>query len=175
MELVNKINVLFKIDILLVLANLLEALVIFICFYILSIVFKKVTTKIFLDRVDNDSIITLISNTMKNIIIISGVITSISSLGIDISALVTGLGLTGFAMGFAFKDSLSNIISGVLILLYQPFNVHDCIAVDGIEGGVESIDLRYTTIKKDNKTHLIPNSTLFNKSITIINKSRTDT
>ena len=175
MKFIDKINDLFRIDLLLVVASFLEAIIIFICFYILSKVFKKVTTKVFLDRVDNDSVITLISNTIKNIIIISGLITSISSLGIDISALVTGLGLTGFAMGFAFKDSLSNIISGVLILLYQPFKTQDSIAVDGIEGEVDSIDLRYTTIKSEEKIHLIPNSTLLKKSITIVNKSRTDT
>ena len=175
MKFIDKINDLFKIDLLLAVASFLEAIIIFICFYILSKVFKKVTTKIFLDRVENDSIINLISNTIKNIIIISGLITSISSLGIDISALVTGLGLTGFAMGFAFKDSLSNIISGVLILLYQPFKTQDYIAVDGIDGEVDSIDLRYTTIKSKEKIHLIPNSTLLKKSITIVNKSRTDT
>ena len=172
---IDKIVTLFNIDMFSLVMNILEATIIFTCFYIFAVICKKITIRFFLDKVKNNSIIKLISNSMKNFIVLSGLITSISNLGIDISALVAGLGLTGFAVGFAFKDSLSNIISGVLILLYQPFKVNNYISVAGIEGEVTSIDLRYTTLKDENKTHLIPNSTLFNKSITIIKNTKTDT
>jgi len=84
-----------------------------------------------------------------------------------VSAIVTGLGLTGFALGFAFRDSLSNILAGVLIVMYQPFHRNDHIAVAGFEGTVDGIDLRYTTLTAEDKKLLIPNSLLLNNPISL--------
>ena len=89
-------------------------------------------------------------------------------MGINVSALVAGLGLTGFALGFALKDILSNLIAGVLILLYRPFRVNDYIMVTGLEGAVTEIDLRYTTLQKEGQKFLIPNSVLFTNSIGLV-------
>jgi small-conductance mechanosensitive channel len=76
--------------------------------------------------------------------------------------------LTGFALGFALKDVLSNFIAGVLILLYRPFHLYDHITVAGLEGTVTEIDLRYTTLQKEGQKYLVPNSILFTNSIGII-------
>jgi hypothetical protein len=46
-------------------------------------------------------------------------------LGVNITGIVAGLGLTGFPLGFALKDSIANLLAGVLILLYRPFEVGD--------------------------------------------------
>lgn len=94
-----------------------------------------------------------------------GAVTALGTMGIDVSALVAGLGLTGFALGFAFKDILSNLIAGILILLYRPFRVNDYIMVTGLEGIVIEIDLRYTTLQREEQKYLIPNSVLFTNSI----------
>jgi small-conductance mechanosensitive channel len=80
------------------------------------------------------------------------------------------LGLTGFALGFAFRDALSNLLAGVLILIYHPFHRTDRIAVAGFEGTVTSIDLRYTTLQDQDKIYLIPNSTLFTNPITLVRR-----
>ena len=48
-------------------------------------------------------------------VMIFGFVTALGSVGVDVSALVAGLGLTGFALGFALKDTISNLLSGVLI------------------------------------------------------------
>lgn len=56
-----------------------------------------------------------------------GLVTALGTAGVNVSALVTSLGLVGFALGFALKDALSNIISGILLLLYRPFSVGDVI------------------------------------------------
>ena len=89
-----------------------------------------------------------------------------------ISALVAGLGLTGFALGFAFKDILGNVLAGMLILIYRPFSLKDYITVSGLEGTVVNIDLRYTTLHTEGKTILIPNSVLFIESIVILEKTQ---
>ena len=72
---------------------------------------------------------------------IIGFITALGTMGIDVSAIVAGLGLTGFAFGFAFKDMLSNFISGIMIFIYEPFKLGDTIEVDGKTGKVVDINL----------------------------------
>lgn len=83
------------------------------------------------------------------------------------AALVAGLGLTGFALGFALKDSIYNLLSGVLILLYKPFKISNIIKVAGYDGDVVSINLRYTELISDGNKILIPNSKLFTDPITV--------
>jgi len=100
-------------------------------------------------------------------LVVFGTITALGTLGIDVSALVAGLGLTGFALGFAFRDVLSNVLAGVLILLYRPFHRGDKIRVTGFEGSVTNIDLRYTTIAAADRIILIPNSNLFTNPIEV--------
>lgn len=97
-----------------------------------------------------------------------GLITIFGTLGVDITALVAGLGLTGFALGFALKDSISNMLAGVLILLYRPFNIGDMIKISGFEGKVMTIDLRYTVISSENNKVYIPNSKLFTEPLTVL-------
>ena len=91
-----------------------------------------------------------------------GLVTALSNLGVDVSALVTGLGLTGFALGVALKDVISNVLAGVLILIYKPFVKADYIKVKGHEGQVVSTDLRYTVLQDVAGAKIyIPNSMLF--------------
>ena len=86
----------------------------------------------------------------------------------DVSALVASLGLTGFALGFALRDALSNVLSGVLVLIYRPFKRGDSIKVTGFEGKVIEIDLRYTSLQMNGSRVLIPNSSLFNNPVVIV-------
>jgi len=116
-------------------------------------------------------ILQLLGKISKIGMIIFGAITGLGTMGINVSALVAGLGLTGFALGFALKDVLSNLLSGVLILIYHPFDVADRIAVSGVEGVVTKIDLRYTTLQNEEKKILIPNSSLFTNTIKVLNKT----
>ena len=122
----------------------------------------------------NDSkrrVVRLGATTCRVGILILGLITSLGTMGINVSALVAGLGLTGFALGFALKDALSNFLAGVLLLIYQPFTPGDWVSVAGCEGQVMEINLRYTVIKKENDTYLIPNSILFTNTIRLSGKT----
>jgi small-conductance mechanosensitive channel len=110
----------------------------------------------------------LLARAIRVSLIIFGFVTALGTLGVDISALVAGLGLTGFALGFALKDTISNLLSGILILLYRPFEVGSRIYVAGNEGIVVSIDLRYTELAFENKKILIPNAKLFVDPIIVL-------
>ena len=81
------------------------------------------------------------------------------------------VGLSGFALGFALKDTISNLLAGVMILAYQPFDIGDYIVVTGKEGQVIHIDFRYTTLENNEKIILIPNSLVFANTVSILRKN----
>jgi len=82
--------------------------------------------------------------------------------------LVQLLGISGVAIGFAFRDILQNFLAGILILLTEPFKIDDQIVFKGFEGTVENIETRATTIKTyDGRRIVIPNSELFTNSVTV--------
>lgn len=82
--------------------------------------------------------------------------------------LVQLLGISGVAIGFAFRDILQNFLAGILILLTEPFQIDDQIVFKGFEGTVENIQTRATTIRTyDGRRIVIPNSDLFTNSVTV--------
>jgi small-conductance mechanosensitive channel len=82
--------------------------------------------------------------------------------------LVQLLGISGVAIGFAFRDILQNFLAGILILLTEPFRIDDQIVFKDFEGTVENIQTRATTIRTyDGRRIVIPNSELFTNSVTV--------
>ncbi|MEJ2130781.1 MAG: mechanosensitive ion channel [Gammaproteobacteria bacterium] len=110
----------------------------------------------------------LLARGARIILLLLGLISALGTLGIDVSAVVAGLGLTGFALGFALRDVISNVLAGVLILLYRPFEIGSRIRVGSSEGRVTEIDLRYTHLESDEHVFLVPNGKLFTESITLM-------
>ncbi len=142
--------------------------VIFAVFFILAKIIKRIITNS-AERLKFDGSLTLLlARTSSVTLTIFGFVTALGTLGIDVSAIVAGLGLTGFALGFALKDTISNLLSGVLILLYRPFEKGNRIKISGYEGVVISIDLRYTELDSEGNKVLIPNSKLFTDPITVL-------
>lgn len=119
---------------------------------------------------DREDVVALLAQIVRSAVVIFGIVTGLGTMGINISALVAGLGLTGFALGFAFRDALSNVLAGAMILLYRPFHRHDFIKVGDFEGVVSEINLRYTVIQKEGSRVLIPNSNLLTNPI-VVNES----
>lgn len=116
----------------------------------------------------NVLVVSLLSRAARFSFMFIGVVTALGTLGVNVSALVAGLGLTGFALGFALRDTISNVLAGVLLLIYRPFGINDRINVTSQEGIVVSIDLRYTTLDSDAARVLIPNSVLFTNPIIVV-------
>lgn len=148
--------------------RIIGVVVILVAFFILAKIVKRIIFNA-AERLKLDSNLTsLLARTSNITLMIFGFITALGTLGINVSALVAGLGLTGFALGYAMKDTISNLLSGVLILLYRPFETGDRIKVSGYEGIVISIDLRYTELDSEGNKVLIPNSKLFTDPITVL-------
>ena len=149
------------------LPDFLFAVIIFAIFWIISVILKNMTQKILSIKNNHKNISEVLSKIVKNIVLIIGFISSLGTLGMDVSAIVAGLGLTGFAFGFAFKDMLSNFISGILLFIYEPFQLGDTIEVEGKRGKVVDINLRYVTIESENQQILAPNSISVSKVIVV--------
>jgi small conductance mechanosensitive channel len=100
-------------------------------------------------------------------LLLLGAVTALGTLGVNITGIVAGLGLTGFALGFALKDSISNLLAGVMILIYRPFEPGDRIECAGFIGRVVHVDLRYTELDAEQERVLIPNSKLLTDPIRV--------
>ena len=147
--------------------SLLLSIGIFILFWICGTILKTIVRRVMDEKSPHTNISRVLAGIVKNIMLILGLITALGTLGVNISAIVAGLGLTGFAFGFAFKDMLSNFISGVLIFIYEPFNLGDTIEVEGKIGKVIDINLRYVTIEAEDQKVLVPNSISVSKVIAV--------
>lgn len=106
------------------------------------------------------------SMTQKTVMLI-GFMIALSQLGIEIGPLLAGMGIMGFVVGFALQDTLSNFASGLMILVYRPFDIGNFVDVAGISGVVKQMNLVSTTILTiDRKRMIIPNSKIWGDIIT---------
>ena len=93
-------------------------------------------------------------------------ISVLDQLGFNLAGLGLGLGLAGVAVGFAAKDTVENIISGVTILLDQPFRIGDTIIIQGTYGTVVEITLRSTRLRTpNNEVMVMPNVQMVNNQL----------
>ncbi len=144
------------------------AAAIFLAFWIASIILRRVV-RASLGKLgaERQEVVGLLANATRISVLICGAISALGTAGVDVSALVAGLGLAGFAIGFALRDAVSNTLAGVLVLMYQPFRVGDDVTTSGVGGRVISIDLRYTTIEGKAERYLVPNGTLLKGPVTV--------
>ncbi len=96
-----------------------------------------------------------------------GVIAALGAAGVKTTALLGSLGVAGLTIGFALRDTLSNIISGILVFMDRPFTIDDLVEIDGKYGRVDRITLRTTRIvTNDGKMLAVPNAEIMNKTVT---------
>jgi len=152
------------------LPNIVFSILILVLFWILGVIFKSIIIKLFNKNSSSTNVSKVLAGIVKNIFLIMGFITALGTLGVNVSAIVAGLGLTGFAFGFAFKDMLSNFISGVIIFIYEPFKLNDRVEIEKQTGKVIDINLRYVTIEGEDGNILIPNSICVSKVVIVKNK-----
>ena len=148
--------------------TLLFALAIFIAGIIVANLMlkasKKGLEKSKLDASAHGFLLAIIKVALYLVVIVS----ALSSLGADLSSVVTIIGAAGLAVGLALQNSLSNVAGGFIILFTKPFKKGDYIDSCGVSGLVEEISILSTTLKTlDNKVVRIPNGML--SSSTIVN------
>ena len=112
-----------------------------------------------LDKLLTRELIGWIIKSLKILIFILGLAAVLELWGIKIGPIIAGLGLFGVAVALGAQDLFKNLISGILVLVEKRFKIGDWISVEGIiEGIVEKIGFRSTTIRKfDKSLAIIPN------------------
>jgi len=107
---------------------------------------------------DNQMII-FIRDFLKAVLGIIGILMILNSaFRVDVSSILTSLGLAGAAIALAAKESIENLIASFVIFFDKPFKAGDVLKVNNISGTVEKIGLRSTRIRTDQKTYVtVPN------------------
>ena len=146
---------------------LTSLLILFISYYVIRFIryhLEKILQKS--PRVDEmlkDLIVSVVGKTLWVLVFIM----ILSRLGLNIGPLIAGLGVTGFILGFAFQETLSNLASGVMLALNRPFSVGDYVDAGGVSGTVKAMDMMAVTMTTpDNKLIIIPNKSVWGSAIT---------
>lgn len=149
---------------------LLAAIVVLIIFWLLSIVFKKVVYKLLGSRIHHQNLVKVFQRVGGALIVFIGFMIAmvIALPGFTPAKLIGALGIGSVAIGFAFKDIFQNLLSGILLLISEPFRIGDQIISGDYEGTVEDIKIRATTIRTyDGRQVVIPNSDLYTSVLTV--------
>jgi len=121
-----------------------------------------------MDRGEIDSTLSaFIGSIIDILLVVVVVLAAIKNLGIDTTSFIAILGAAGLAIGLALQGTFGNIGSGVILILFRPFEVGDFVSAGGENGTVEAINLFNTTLlTPDNKVILIPNAAVASGNIT---------
>jgi len=111
---------------------------------------------------------------ISRLVMIFGFVLALSQIGISLGPLLAGLGVAGFVVGFALQDTLSNFASGMMILIYRPYDIGDVVDVGGVFGVVNRMNLVSTTLLTlDNQMIVIPNSKIWGDVIKNVTAQKT--
>ena len=149
---------------------LIVASFVFVIFWVLSIFFKKAVTRILGSRKHHQNLVTVFRRVGRALILFLGFMVAmiIAVPSFTPGKLIGALGIGSVAIGFAFKDIFQNLLSGILLLLSEPFRIGDQIISGNFEGTVEDIQIRATTIRTyDGRKVVIPNSQLYTSTMTV--------
>lgn len=152
------------------LPNLLLAVIVFVIFFFVAEKLRQFVTRLTHQRRHARNLGLILGRLAQWTTILVGLFISLSIVipTLKASDLVQLLGISGVAIGFAFRDILQNFLAGILILLTEPFQIGDQIVFKDFEGTVEHIQTRATMIKTyDGRRIVIPNSELFINSVTV--------
>lgn len=117
--------------------------------------------------------VSVLGRIVRIAVVLTGILTILSVLEIPISGFLAAGGVGGIAVGLAARDLLANFFGGFMVFMDRPFSVGDWVRSPDqeIEGTVEAIGWRMTTIRKfDKRPMYVPNATF--TTITVENPSR---
>ncbi|HEY9904351.1 MAG TPA: mechanosensitive ion channel family protein [Candidatus Sericytochromatia bacterium] len=154
----------------LMLPNIVLAIIVFALFYLAARTIRSLVRRLTRRHRQARNLGLVLGRLSQGITILVGLFVALSIVIPSFKAgdLVQLLGISGVAIGFAFRDILQNFLAGILILLTEPFQIDDQIVFKDFEGTVENIQTRATTIRTyDGRRIVIPNAELFTNSVMV--------
>lgn len=144
-----------------------------ISFWVLGWVLGKLVDRTLrLTRITAELMRSVIVRTVRRVTVLIGIIVGLAAMDINVGPILAVIGAAGFVIAFALQNTLSNFASGIMIMIYKPFDVGDLITVGGVTGEARSMNLVSTTIAtQDNQLLVIPNNTVWQNIITNITGS----
>lgn len=151
------------------------AVAILVGFWILAAVLRRVTRRATRSMPRASELLReFITSSVFRLTLLVGVLIALSTLGINMTPLVAAIGAAGLVIGLALQGTLSNLASGLMIMVYRPFDVGDAVFVAGITGKVDGMTLMTTSVKSfDNQTIHVPNNKIWGDVITNVTANRT--
>jgi small conductance mechanosensitive channel len=149
---------------------LIAGALVLLLFWLLSSLVKKVFWSVTKRTKLDERLRILFSRLIVVFVFVLGIFTALTVVvpSFAFGDFIAGLGLTSLAIGFATKDILNHLISGVLILWQQPFRIGDYLIMKEDQGWVEYIGVRATSLRKGNgEVILIPNGDIYSSPLKI--------
>lgn len=148
------------------LIDLVTAFATFAVFYLVWYALYRVLHPLLKRSPLDETASAFLETSIKYVLLALGAVAALGEMGINTASLLTSLGIAGLTIGFAARDALSNIISGIFIFWDRPFVIGDLIEVAGHYGRVGRITMRSTrVVTVDGKELAIPNSTIVNSTV----------
>lgn len=152
------------------LPSLFAAILLIVFFWILFRVTRGALHRLLARAGFEAALAGMLINVYRFTMLTIGFVMAAGQLGINVGAALAGLGVVGLTIGFAAKDSLSNIMAGFLIFWDKPFHVDDWVTLGTHYGKVAAVTMRTTRLQtRDNKWVVIPNAAVINQ--TLVNHS----
>ncbi|MEM8561347.1 MAG: mechanosensitive ion channel domain-containing protein [Pseudomonadota bacterium] len=150
------------------------ALIIFIVGRMVVSAIVSFTRKVLTGRGMDEILIGFVIAILRWMLLLFVVIAALSQLGINTTSLVALIGAAGLAIGLSLQSSLSNLASGVMLIIFRPFTKGDFVEAGGATGVIDNISIFTTTMTTpDNKEVIVPNGAIIGGNIT--NYSARDT
>ncbi|HSM61716.1 MAG TPA: mechanosensitive ion channel family protein [Longimicrobiales bacterium] len=147
-------------------ANVLIGLATFAVYYLIwrvvQPVFRQVAARTGMDPTSRD----FTQTTLKLVILTFGLVSALAAVGVNTASLLASMGVVGLTIGFAARDAMSNLISGLFIYWDRPFVVGDLVEVGPSYGRVARITLRSTrVVTPDGRMLAVPNAEIINTTV----------
>jgi small conductance mechanosensitive channel len=155
--------------------ELLRALATILVAFLISRVAGTVTKRA-MNRVRGSSALLrqFVVSTVEKGLVLIGLLMALSALGVNMAPMVAAIGAAGLVLGLALQGTLGNLASGLMIMVFRPFDVDDIVDTAGAFGRVMGMTLMTTTIRTmDNRTIHVPNGMVWGDVITNVTANRT--
>jgi small conductance mechanosensitive channel len=138
--------------------KLITALVIIVAGFVVSGTIARLAQR-WLDRRDLEPPVRMLLSRLARLLVLAiFAVIALGTAGIDVTALVAGIGVVGLGVGLAMQGVLGNLVAGLLIIFTKPFRVGEYIEIIGCYGQVKDIDLFITTLLHPDRSRVvIPN------------------